>query len=379
MDEVELVDKVRILHVALLWAMNNYFPWHHNEEPPFSEKDRHALVLFIQNDAFTFTRCNAETIKSYLQSDFHLYGLSRSALMGYSDSLKSVITADQLNRHTDNPYLFEFPEKETPFVKEFFDCRAALNWVESLREKPQQGADMGKLLFTEDELYSNRPYKDVEDWERQKAEAIKQCRYNNSALKWLSTAFFDWQKEQTATVGDIEHAVTIMDAFRWYASYQRRQFSENQTYEAREFLREAQRGESVCELISFHPQNIKAILCDYAVIQVAEKALKCWNDILPYHTGTDQQEAEPVEGALESHKKMSFEDYCFEQIKMMELNEQKKFVFETRQGDGLSCGYGLKWMNTYNQLLSESNKKEIKTFKSPLSRAKERFRKLSVD
>ncbi|MEI8185670.1 MAG: hypothetical protein WCG19_03140 [Chlorobiaceae bacterium] len=137
MGEVELVDKVRILHVALLWAMNNYFPWHHNE-PPFSEKDRHALVLFIQNDAFTFTRCNAETIKSYLQSDFHLYGLSRSALMGYSDSLKSVITADQLNRHTDNPYLFEFPEKETPFVKEFFDCRAAFNWVESLREKPQK-------------------------------------------------------------------------------------------------------------------------------------------------------------------------------------------------------------------------------------------------
>jgi len=33
------------------------------------------------------------------------------------------------------------------------------------------------------------------------------------------------------------------------------------------------------------------------VIQVAEKALKCWNDILPYHTGTDQQGAEPVEGA----------------------------------------------------------------------------------
>jgi len=249
MDEVELVDKVRILHVALLWAMNNYFPWHHNE-PHFSEKDRHALVLFIQNDAFTFTRCNAETIKSYLQSDFHLYGLSRSALMGYSDSLKSVITADQLKRHTDNPYLFEFPEKETPFVKEFFDCRAALNWVESLREKPQMGRTMG---------------------------------------------------ENQADISKLH------------------------------FLTEA------------------------III------------------------TEPVEGALESHKKMSFEDYCFEQIKMMELDEQKKFVFETRQGDGLSCGYGLKWMNTYNQLLSKSNKKEIKTFKSPLSRAKERFRKLSVD
>ncbi|NMW21351.1 MAG: hypothetical protein HKK67_06915 [Chlorobiaceae bacterium] len=176
-------------------------------------------------------------------------------------------------------------------------------------------SDMGTLLFTEDELYSNRPYKDVEDWERQKAEAIKQCRYNNSALKWLSTAFFDWQKEQTATVGDIEHAVTIMDAFRWYASYQRRQFSENQTYEAREFLREAQRGESVCELISFHPQNIKAILCDYAVIQVAEKALKYWNDILPYHTGTDQQGAEQAEGAPDIQKKrradlFNFFDEC---------------------------------------------------------------------
>ena len=176
-------------------------------------------------------------------------------------------------------------------------------------------SDMGTLLFTEDELYSNRPYKDVEDWERQKAEAIKQCRYNNSALKWLSTAFFDWQKEQTATVGDIGHAVTIMDAFRWYASYQRRQFSENQTYEAREFLREAQRGESVCELISFHPQNIKAILCDYAVIQVAEKALKCWNDILPYHTGTDQQGAEQAEGAPDIQKKrradlFNFFDEC---------------------------------------------------------------------
>ena len=43
-------------------------------------------------------------------------------------------------------------------------------------------SDMGTLLFTEDELYSNRPYKDVEDWERQKAEAIKQCRYNNLSL-----------------------------------------------------------------------------------------------------------------------------------------------------------------------------------------------------
>ena len=198
---------------------------------------------------------------------------------------------------------------------------------------------MGKLLFTEDELYSNRPYKDVEDWERQKAEAIKQCRYNNSALKWLSTAFFDWQKEQTATVGDIEHAVTIMDAFRWYASYQRRQFSENQTYEAREFLREAQRGESVCELISFHPQNIKAILCDYAVIQVAEKALKCWNDVLPYHTGTDQQGAEPVEGTLIKIRKPDIEElvrdhkmYCdwdslvFEEINLMSGTTQEKRV-----------------------------------------------------
>jgi len=192
---------------------------------------------------------------------------------------------------------------------------------------------MGKLLFTEDELYSNRPYKDVEDWERQKAEAIKQCRYNNSALKWLSTAFFDWQKEQTATVGDIEHAVTIMDAFRWYASYQRRQFSENQTYEAREFLREAQRGESVCELISFHPQNIKAILCDYAVIQVAEKALKCWNDILPYHTGTDQQGAEPADAGKAKSNTAKAVVYLFFE-KYINDSNSRFFVLKESQGKG---------------------------------------------
>jgi len=189
---------------------------------------------------------------------------------------------------------------------------------------------MGKLLFTEDELYSNRPYDVVEDEERLKAEAIKQCRYNISALKWLSAAFFDWQKEQPATVGDVGHAVTIMDAFRWYASYQRERFSENQTYEARELLKEAQRGESVCELISFHPQNIKAILCDSAVIQVAEKALKCWNDILPFKTEQDQQQTPAPAGDQEQSDVVAFE--ILQKMYDSASEEERMQYFRSRRG-----------------------------------------------
>ena len=150
---------------------------------------------------------------------------------------------------------------------------------------------MGKLLFTEDELYSNRPYNVVEDDERQKAEAIKQCRYNIRALEWLHTVYFEKAERKLTTEEVLSHPVTIADAFRWYSSYQRKQFSENHTYEARELLRDAMRGESVCELISLHPQNLKTILWDYVVIQVAEKALKCWNDVLPFKTVQDQQQA----------------------------------------------------------------------------------------
>ena len=148
---------------------------------------------------------------------------------------------------------------------------------------------MGKLLFTEDELH--RSFKFFEEEERPKAEAVKQYKYNESALKWLRTVYHEKAERKLTTEEVLSHPVTIADAFRWYSSYRRKQFSENQTVEARDILREAQRGESVCEMISYKPQELKAILWDYALIQVAEKALKCWNDVLPFKTVQDQQQA----------------------------------------------------------------------------------------
>ena len=164
---------------------------------------------------------------------------------------------------------------------------------------------MGKLLFTEDELH--RSFKFFEEEERPKAEAVKQYKYNESALKWLRTVYHEKAERKLTTEEVLSHPVTIADAFRWYSSYQRKQFSENQTEEARDILREAQRGESICEMISYKPQELKAILWDYALIQVAEKALKCWNDVLPFKTVQDQQQAAAPAADQEQSNLVAFE------------------------------------------------------------------------
>ena len=205
---------------------------------------------------------------------------------------------------------------------------------------------MGKLLFTEDELYSNRPYNVVEDDERQKAEAIKQCRYNIRALEWLHTVYFEKAERKLTTEEVLSHPVTIADAFRWYSSYQRKQFSENHTYEARELLRDAMRGESVCELISLHPQNLKTILWDYVVIQVAEKALKCWNDVLPFKTEPDQQGAEPVEGAPKIPG--GFIGFCYRKICELPAETRSAFL-AINSGDQTYYSYRDEWPKEYGK------------------------------
>lgn len=152
---------------------------------------------------------------------------------------------------------------------------------------------MGKLLFTEDELYSNRPYDVVEDEERPKAEAIKQCRYNNSALKWLHTVYYENAERELTCEEVMSHPVTIADAFKFYADFMRKRHAEHPTYETQQLLNDAHRGESVCSMILLQRKNLKMILWDYAVIQVAEKALKCWNDVLPYKNEQEQPQQTP--------------------------------------------------------------------------------------
>ena len=167
---------------------------------------------------------------------------------------------------------------------------------------------MGKqLLFTEDERYSCRPYDHVEEKDRPKAEAIKQCGHNDSALKWLHTVYLEPQEHALTCEEAMSHPVTIADAFKFYADFMRKRHAENPTYETQQLLTDARRGESICSMILLQRKNLKMILWDYAVILVAEKALKCWNDVLPYKnepkqpqatdTAADQQGAEPVDSA----------------------------------------------------------------------------------
>ena len=153
---------------------------------------------------------------------------------------------------------------------------------------------MGKqLLFTEDELYSNNPYDHVEEEDKPKAEAIKQWRYNDSALKWLRTVYHEQQGGALTDEEVMSHPVTIADAFKFYADFMRKRHAENPTYETQQLLNDARRGESICSMILLQRKNLKMILWDYAVIQVAEKALKCWNDVLPYKTAATAGDQEP--------------------------------------------------------------------------------------
>ncbi len=79
-------------------------------------------------------------------------------------------------------------------------------------------------------------------------------------------------------------------------------------------------------------------------------------------------------------RRPNFEDYCFEQMKQMEQEELRAFLYDTRRGDGLTFDRGKSWMESYNLILTEAGHNKIKTFCSPVSRAKNRMKdKLIID
>ena len=58
----------------------------------------------------------------------------------------------------------------------------------------------------------------------------------------------------------------------------------------------------------------------------------------------------------------------------MEQEELRAFLYDTQRGDGLTFDRGKSWMKSFNLIVTEAGHNEIKTFSSPVSRAKKRMK-----
>ena len=205
-------------------------------------------------------------------------------------------------------------------------------------------SQMSELLFTADDLmrYMNNPnlFKIIEPGEKQKVAALRQYIYNEEALHWLRTVFFEPDHPPTETE---QHnlKVTIMDAFKWYAVHQQKQYATQQTIETQQLHRDAQRGQTACQAIGMHTTNLKTTLHDHALIQIAEKALVSWNEILPLKT---EKKSESTLNPEVEHKIEEYtpSDWVLigELCNARESNWENAYIGHNRWNQGESSDYG---------------------------------------
>ncbi len=361
--------------------------------------ERHAIEMkdvlqkYLELSVPYDSNLDIDQLREIFESDDEIASITVNTLQEKIKYLKTVITADQIHKHKENPWYTEFPEPETLYVESYLEAREALQWVYSLNRFQMALNSIGNDI----ETAKPQPTTPAADQARFIVEAIRQAA-KGYELKAPRTEEEQRQqdlalnKDQKTVWYDPDYIKPLHDLFcrKWFESEPEEELKTLRNLIDQQDISRAVGFALYCwkdELLTARQQRQKPSYSQFERVEShiserQEKLLlqdfKANEAALNWLIGIDQQQTrtqadrQAKTGTAESLKKMSFEEYCLEQIKMMEPDEQRKFLIETKQGDGLSCGYGLKWMNTYNQLLLERNAKAktIKTFSSSLSRAK---------